>query len=55
MTNPEQSSSTWRTSSHSGNGGNCVETKVTWQKSTHSGNGGNCVEVAGIELTATQA
>lgn len=31
MTNPSQS--TWRKSTHSGNGGNCVEAKLTWQKS----------------------
>lgn len=24
----------WRKSSHSGNGGNCVELNITWQKST---------------------
>ncbi|GLY81134.1 DUF397 domain-containing protein [Actinoallomurus iriomotensis] len=54
MTNPRPASS-WRKSSHSGNGGNCVETKVTWQKSSRSGNGGNCVEVARIELTAADA
>jgi hypothetical protein len=23
----------WRKSSHSGNGGNCVETMITWQTS----------------------
>jgi hypothetical protein len=55
MTNPRHSASSWRKSSHSGNGGNCVETMVTWQKSSRSGNGGNCVEVARIELTAADA
>jgi hypothetical protein len=52
MTNP----GTWRKSSRSGNGGNCVELTVTWQKSTRSGNGGNCVEVARTTReVATQA
>jgi hypothetical protein len=55
MTNPGHSPSTWRTSSHSGNGGNCVETMVTWQKSSRSGNGGNCVEVARVDRTVTHA
>jgi uncharacterized protein DUF397 len=53
MTNP--SHSTWRKSSHSGNGGNCVEAKLTWQKSSRSGNGGNCVEVARVERTGQHA
>lgn len=35
---------TWRTSSYSSNGGNCVE--VGWRTSSHSTNGGDCVEVA---------
>ncbi|GAA3879800.1 DUF397 domain-containing protein [Saccharothrix violaceirubra] len=34
---------TWRTSSHSGEGPSCVE--VAWRTSTHSGNGASCVEV----------
>ncbi|MCW2860197.1 MAG: hypothetical protein JWP48_1905 [Actinoallomurus sp.] len=55
MTNAGHSPSTWRKSSRSGNGGNCVETMVTWQKSSRSGNGGNCVEVARIELTTADA
>ena len=55
MTNPGHSPSTWRKSSHSGNGGNCVETMITWQKSSRSGNGGNCVEVARIALTTANA
>jgi uncharacterized protein DUF397 len=46
MTNPHLSPDAWRKSSHSGNGGNCVELVVTWQKSSRSGDGGNCVEVA---------
>jgi hypothetical protein len=49
------SASTWRKSSHSGNGGNCVETMITWQKSSRSGNGGNCVEVARVERTTASA
>lgn len=49
MTNPDQKPATWRKSSRSGNGGNCVETMVTWQKSSRSGNGGNCVEVARVQ------
>ncbi|MFI6457204.1 DUF397 domain-containing protein [Streptosporangium amethystogenes] len=36
---------TWRKSSRSGNGQDCVEVGV-WQKSSLSGNGQNCVEVA---------
>ncbi len=55
MTNSGHSASTWRKSSHSGNGGNCVETMITWQKSSRSGNGGNCVEVARVERTAERA
>jgi hypothetical protein len=41
----------WRTSSHSGNGGNtCVEvSNFTWRKSSHSSNGGaTCVEVGSL-------
>jgi uncharacterized protein DUF397 len=53
MTNP--SLSTWRKSSHSGNGGNCVETMLTWQKSSRSGNGGNCVEVARVDQAGDHA
>jgi hypothetical protein len=55
MTNPGRPASAWRKSSHSGNGGNCVETMVTWQKSSRSGNGGNCVEVARIQRTTSRA
>ena len=37
----------WRTSSFSGNGGNCVEVGG-WRRSSFSGNGGGtCVEVSG--------
>lgn len=50
MTNTPLAPGAWRKSSHSGNGGNCVELAITWQKSSRSGNGGNCVEVAGIAL-----
>jgi hypothetical protein len=39
----------WRTSSHSGNEGDCVEIAV-WRKSSRSGNQeGDCVEVAVAE------
>ncbi len=55
MTNPGSTASTWRKSSHSGNGGNCVETMVTWQKSSRSGNGGNCVEVARVDRAVARA
>ncbi len=40
------SRSTWRKSSHSNNGGECVEVAIVWRKSSYSNNGGNCVEVA---------
>jgi hypothetical protein len=53
MTNPDLYPATWRKSSRSGNGGNCVETAVTWQKSSRSGNGGNCVEVARVVRDAS--
>lgn len=50
MNSPGLGAMTWRKSSHSGNGGECVEVGVTgvsanWRKSSHSGNGGQCVEV----------
>ncbi|MFM9445122.1 DUF397 domain-containing protein [Streptomyces acidiscabies] len=35
----------WRKSSHSNNGGQCVQVG-TWHKSSHSSNGGACVEVS---------
>ncbi|WP_416972038.1 DUF397 domain-containing protein [Streptomyces sp. 4F14] len=35
----------WVKSSHSDNGGNCVEVAL-WVKSSYSDNGGDCVEVA---------
>ncbi|MCA1675098.1 MAG: DUF397 domain-containing protein [Actinobacteria bacterium] len=41
MTVPEPDGIVWRTSSYSGNSGNCVE--VGWRT---RGNGGDCVEVA---------
>jgi len=44
MTVPELDGIAWRTSSYSGNGGDCVE--VGWRTNSYSGNGGNCVEVA---------
>ncbi|MGH3321664.1 MAG: DUF397 domain-containing protein [Streptosporangiaceae bacterium] len=37
---------TWRKSSRSANGANCVEVGV-WRKSSRSASGSNCVEVAG--------
>lgn len=46
---PDLSNASWRKSSRSQNGGNCVEiatVPVTWRKSSRSQNGGNCVEVA---------
>lgn len=46
MTYPELSYVAWRRSSHSGNGGQCVELAVTWRTSSRSGNGGECVEVS---------
>jgi hypothetical protein len=55
MIKPGLSASTWRKSSRSGNGGNCVETMITWQKSSRSGNGGNCVEVARMERATSHA
>lgn len=35
----------WRTSSHSGNGQDCVEVAAGWCTSSYSTNGQNCVEV----------
>jgi hypothetical protein len=41
------SRATWRTSSHSNDGGACVEVGAAWRTSSRSGpNGGQCVEVA---------
>jgi hypothetical protein len=42
----------WRTSRHSGNGGECVEVAAVWRKSSRSNNGGNCVEVAALDGAA---
>ncbi len=40
---------TWKKSSYSTNGGNCVEIAPDWRKSSYSSpNGGECVEVASI-------
>ncbi|WP_329084855.1 DUF397 domain-containing protein [Streptosporangium sp. NBC_01469] len=44
MSTPELSQVTWRKSSRSGNGQDCVEVGV-WRKSSLSGNGSDCVEV----------
>jgi hypothetical protein len=46
----------WRTSTYSGNGGQCIEVAAVWRTSTYSGNGGACVEVArsGPELVAVR-
>ncbi len=44
MSTASQPGVAWRTSSHSGNGGACVE--VGWRTSSHSANGDACVEVA---------
>ncbi|WP_433359261.1 DUF397 domain-containing protein [Streptosporangium sp. CA-115845] len=44
---------TWRKSSRSGNGQNCVEVGV-WQKSSFSGNGQDCVEVALGDTSRTE-
>ncbi|MEU4411188.1 DUF397 domain-containing protein [Streptosporangium sp. NPDC023963] len=45
MSTPELSQVTWRKSSRSGNGQDCVEVGV-WHKSSLSGDGPDCVEVA---------
>lgn len=47
MTATDLSRATWRKSSRSNNGGNCVEV-TEWRKSRRSNNGGECVEVATI-------
>ncbi len=51
-------SAAWRTSSYSGDTGNCVEVGVlgnaAWRKSRHSGTQGNCVEVAVLDRTTWQ-
>lgn len=55
MTTADFSTAEWRTSSRSGDSGNCVEVAfvdTAWRKSTHSGNSGNCVEVAHTGLVA---
>ncbi|WP_159052194.1 DUF397 domain-containing protein, partial [Streptomyces niveiscabiei] len=41
---------TWRKSSYSENGGQCVQV-ATWHKSTHSSNGGACVEISPTPTT----
>ncbi|MET8333482.1 DUF397 domain-containing protein [Streptosporangium canum] len=46
MPTPDLSQVTWRKSSRSGNGQDCVEVGI-WRKSSQSNaNGGQCVEVA---------
>lgn len=55
MTNTDLFAGTWRKSSRSGHGGNCVELNVAWQKSSRSGNGGNCVEVTRLAQEAASA
>ncbi|KJS58233.1 DUF397 domain-containing protein [Streptomyces rubellomurinus] len=37
---------TWRKSSYSSNGGQCVEVALPWRKSSYSHQAGQCVEVA---------
>ena len=51
MTASDVSRATWRKSTYSNNGGECVEVAAlgpgAWRKSARSNNGGNCVEVTG--------
>jgi hypothetical protein len=47
MNSPDLGGIVWRTSSYTGNNGNCVE--VGWRTSSHTGDNGNCVEVAMTE------
>ncbi|MEO7196184.1 MAG: DUF397 domain-containing protein [Pseudonocardiaceae bacterium] len=44
MTVPEPAGIIWRTSSYSGEGGDCVQ--VGWRTSSYSGSGSACVQVA---------
>ncbi|WP_433359247.1 DUF397 domain-containing protein [Streptosporangium sp. CA-115845] len=53
MPTPDLSQVTWRKSSRSGNGQNCVEVGV-WQKSSFGGNGQDCVEVALGDTSRTE-
>ncbi|WP_031172353.1 DUF397 domain-containing protein [Streptosporangium roseum] len=46
MPTPDLSQVTWRKSSRSGNGQDCVEVGVWHKSSLSGGNGGSCVEVA---------
>ena len=48
MATCDLSHAAWRTSSYSGQNGNCIEVAVvpTWQISTYSGQNSDCVEVA---------
>ena len=45
----------WRTSSHSGTNGNCVEVAVAWRTSSRSGGNGACVEVATAWRTSSHS
>lgn len=49
MSRYDLSRAVWRTSSYSGQNGDCVEVAAVpaWQISTYSGQNGACVEVAG--------
>jgi hypothetical protein len=49
MSSANQPGIAWRTSSHSANGGGCVE--VGWRTSSHSAGEGGCVEVARTPAT----
>jgi hypothetical protein len=40
------SRATWRTSTYSGNGNDCVEVAAAWRTSSHSNDGGACVDAA---------
>ncbi|MBA0128306.1 DUF397 domain-containing protein [Haloechinothrix sp. YIM 98757] len=48
MSTADLTGARWRTSSYSGNSGDCVEVAFAprWRASSYSSNSGNCVEVA---------
>ncbi|MGH3096557.1 MAG: DUF397 domain-containing protein [Streptosporangiales bacterium] len=49
MIKADFSRASWRTSSYSGNSGNCVQVAfadASWRTSSYSGDAGNCVQVA---------